>query len=71
MISIPPVFSKGTRTVGIVATFLFAYTGLQILLGAPLGATSQPLPFFGYPFLVLTFVGWIWDLLVNRVAEKP
>jgi len=22
-----------------------------------------PLPFYAYPFLVLTFVGWIWSLL--------
>jgi hypothetical protein len=25
--------------------------------------TSSPLPFFAYPFLVLTFIGWIWTLL--------
>jgi len=25
--------------------------------------TSAPLPAAGYPFLVLTFIGWIWTLL--------
>ncbi|RUV89889.1 hypothetical protein EOA75_22995 [Mesorhizobium sp. M1A.F.Ca.IN.022.07.1.1] len=25
--------------------------------------TSAPLPALGYPFLVLTFIGWIWTLL--------
>jgi hypothetical protein len=24
--------------------------------------TSSPLPYFAYPFLVLTFAGWIWKL---------
>ena len=31
--------------------------------GAPLLPTSSPLPAAGYPFLVLTFIGWIWTLL--------
>ncbi len=25
--------------------------------------TTSPLPFFAYPVLVLTFLGWIWSLL--------
>jgi hypothetical protein len=37
-------------------------TGL-IIWGAPLLPTSAPLPALGYPFLVLTFVGWILSLV--------
>jgi hypothetical protein len=35
----------------------------MVLWGAPLLPTSAPLPAAGYPFLVLTFVGWIWTLV--------
>ena len=33
--------------------------------GTPL-ITAAPLPFFAYPVLVLTFIGWIWSLLGER-----
>ncbi|WP_245271901.1 hypothetical protein [Mesorhizobium sp. LNJC391B00] len=42
---------------------LFVVTVAMVLWGAPLLPTSAPLPAAGYPFLVLTFVGWIWTLL--------
>jgi hypothetical protein len=28
--------------------------------GRPLTPLSQPLPFFAYPFLAATLVGWAW-----------
>ena len=43
------------RSLDIVAFRIF--WGEQVL------PTSTPLPFFAYPFLVLTFVGWIWALV--------
>ena len=36
-------------------------------LGEQVLPTASPLPFFAYPFLVITFIGWIWTL----VGEKP
>jgi hypothetical protein len=39
-------------------------TAVKIACGDGLVATSAPLPSAGYPFLVLTFVGWIRTLLV-------
>ncbi|HEY2480861.1 MAG TPA: hypothetical protein VGI30_01525 [Caulobacteraceae bacterium] len=63
MISAPRTFGLWMRLTALAAAVLFAVTTLQILWGAPLLPTSAPLPALGYPFLVLTFVGWIWTLL--------
>ena len=51
------------RAVGLLAAVLFIITALRIFWGEPLLPTTSPLPFFAYPFLVLTFLGWIWSLL--------
>jgi len=40
-----------------------AIVAVQIFWGEPLLPTSAPLPFYAYPFLVMTFIGWIWRLL--------
>jgi len=60
LISAPKTFALWMRLTGLVAAFLFA---LAKSWGAPLLPTSSPLPAAGYPFLVLTFIGWIWTLL--------
>jgi hypothetical protein len=70
MTSLPRVFSKWSRVTGLVAAALFALNAVKIALGdAIVGATSAPLPSAGYPFLVLTFVGWIRTLLAP--SENP
>lgn len=51
------------RLTAVVAAVLFVVSAGLILWGAPLLPTSSPLPAAGYPFLVLTFTGWIWTLL--------
>jgi hypothetical protein len=48
------------RGVGFVASVLLAVAALQIFAGRPLTPLSQPLPFFAYPFLAATLVGWAW-----------
>ena len=60
-------FAAWVRIVGIIAAALFAITSVSIFWGEPLTPLASPLPFFAYPFLVLTFAGWIWSLL----REKP
>jgi hypothetical protein len=40
--------------------------GIRIFAGTHLFPTASPLPYFGYPFLVLTFIGWIWTLLREK-----
>ena len=63
MISAPKTFDLWMRLTGAAAALLFVVSAIAIIWGAPLLPTSAPLPAAGYPFLVLTFVGWIWTLL--------
>lgn len=59
----PNTFALWMRLTAIVAAVLFLVSVCMVLWGAPLLPTSAPLPAAGYPFLVLTFVGWIWTLV--------
>jgi hypothetical protein len=63
LISIPREFPVLVRLVGIASSILFAITATRIFWGDQLFPISLPLPFFAYPFLILTFIGWIWTLL--------
>lgn len=61
--SIPRELAIWVRVAGVVGSLLFGITAARILWGEPVLPTSSPLPFFAYPFLVLTFAGWIWTLV--------
>ena len=61
--SVPKEFAGWIRLVGTVGAILFAITAARIFWGEQVLPTASPLPFFAYPFLVLTFAGWIWTLL--------
>lgn len=61
--SIPGEFATWVRLTGLLGAVLFAITAAGIFRGEQLLPISSPLPFFAYPFLVLTFAGWIWTLL--------
>jgi hypothetical protein len=63
LISLPKEFAIGVRLLGVAASILFVITSARIFWGAQLLPTTSPSPFFAYPFLVLTFIGWIWTLL--------
>ncbi|WP_195177373.1 hypothetical protein [Mesorhizobium sp. INR15] len=63
MVSMPSTFALWMRLTAFVAAALFIVSVGMVLWGAPLLPTSSPLPAAGYPFLVLTFVGWIWTLV--------
>ncbi|HCC55685.1 MAG TPA: hypothetical protein DEQ47_00190 [Solibacterales bacterium] len=60
---IPKEFAPWIRLVSMAGAALFAITAGRIFWGEPVLPTASPLPFFAYPFLVLTFAGWIWTLL--------
>jgi hypothetical protein len=68
--SVPRGFALWTRAVGIVAAILFAITSASIFWGEPVTPLSHPLPYFGYPFLVLNFAGWVWSLLHEGAADE-
>jgi len=63
--SVPKEFAGWIRGVGILGAILFAITAARIFWGEQLLPISAPLPFYAYPFLVLTFAGWIWTLLTE------
>ena len=63
MTSIPKGFTTWIRVIACLAAVLFAITASRIFLGEQLSPTASPLPFFAYPFLILTFGGWSWTLL--------
>ena len=64
--SAPRRFALWTRATGIIGSVLFAITAGRIFWGELILPTSAPLPLLGYPFLVLTFTGWIWTLLKEK-----
>lgn len=63
LISIPRHFALITRVTGIIAAILFSITATTIFAGVQLTPIAQPLPFFAYPFFVMTLIGWIWTVL--------
>lgn len=63
LVSIPREFPAAVRLIGIASSILFAITAALIFSGEQLLPTASPLPLFAYPFLVATFIGWIWTLL--------
>jgi hypothetical protein len=71
LVSIPPVFAPWARLVGVLAAGLFVVVATRIFWGQELLPTSRPLPFFAYPFLVLTFVGWIVALVRSEGTAGP
>jgi len=48
------------RGFGFLAAILFAVVAVRIFMGEPMTPLSRPLPFFAYPFLVATLLGWAW-----------
>ena len=63
LISVPTTLATWVRLAGVAAAVPFAVVAARIFRGEMLLPTTAPLPFFGYPLLVLTFVGWIATLL--------
>lgn len=63
LISVPRVFPLPVRLLGLFAALLFGATAGQIFAGAQVMPTTSPLPFFAYPVLAATLVGWIWTLV--------
>src|SRR5439155_18787699 len=73
LLSIPQVFATWVRLAGVLAAVLFVVVATRIFWGEQLLPTSTPLPFFAYPFLVLTFVGWMVPLVKGEgvVTSSP
>jgi hypothetical protein len=63
MTSVPKGFTVWGRVAGCVAAVLFASVSARIFWGETVTPVDKPLPYFAYPFLVLTFVGWGWGVV--------
>jgi hypothetical protein len=62
LVSAPRVMPGWLRLLGGVAAGLFAVTACRIYGGEAMLPTASPLPFFAYPFLVATLLGWAWTV---------
>ena len=60
LVSSSRVMPPFVRVVGFLGSLLFAVVALPMFVGGSLTALSRPLPFFAYPFLVATLLGWAW-----------
>jgi hypothetical protein len=60
LVSASSVMPRFVRVTGGIAAILFAVTAARIFGGDGLTPLSEPLPFYGYPFLAATLVGWAW-----------
>ena len=70
LVSAPRLMPAWVRLTGAVAACLFAVTAARIYAGEALLPTASPLPFFAYPFLVATLLGWAWTL-VREPTVRP
>ena len=61
LLSAPRVAALWVRIAGAIAGSLLLVVALQLFMGAALTPLSKPLPFFAYPFLVATLLGWAWE----------
>jgi hypothetical protein len=68
LVSAPRVLPTWLRALGAVAACRFALTSGCIYAGEELLPTSAPLPFFAYPFLVATLLGWAWTLMKRNTT---
>jgi hypothetical protein len=61
---------KLVRATGAIAAALLAMTALRVFGGDALTPLSQPLPFFAFPFLAATLVGWAWTHVRSLTAQR-
>jgi hypothetical protein len=66
LVSAPSGYPVIVRLFGLAASLVLAVVAVQIFTGLQIDATSSPLPFFAYPVLVATMIGWIWALLRTK-----
>jgi hypothetical protein len=70
LISIPRVFPLPVRLLGFLAAVLFGVTAARIFAGIQVMPTTAPLPFYAYPVLVATLIGWILTLVKTDIPPS-
>jgi len=66
LISASPLVPAFIRVTGAIASVLLAVTAVRIFGGGSLTPLSKPLPFYAYPFLAITLLGWAWAHVRSR-----
>ena len=62
VISSQKTFSIFIRSTGTLSAILFSIVTVLIFTDHPINGLTKPLPFFAYPFFVITIFGWAWSL---------
>ena len=60
LISVSPLLPAFVRVTGGIAAMAFAITAARMFAGVALTPLSKPMPFYAFPFLGLTLLGWAW-----------
>ena len=60
LVSAPKLMPTWLRFVAVAGAVLFFVVAVQIFSGSSLTPLTRPLPFFAFPFLAATLVGWAW-----------
>jgi hypothetical protein len=63
VISFQKTYPLFIRFTGLLTAVLFSVVAVQIFKGSHLNGLTKPLPFYAYPFFVITIFGWVWTLL--------
>lgn len=71
IISFQKTFPLFIRCTGLLAAVLFTVVSVRIFYGDTLHPLTKPLPFYAYPFLAATILGWAWTLLRKNKFFKP
>ncbi len=61
-----PIFIRCT---GLLVAVLFSIVSVLIFTSHSVNALSKPMPFFVYPFFVITIFGWAWTLLRRDISD--
>jgi len=60
LVSASSVLPGFVRALGAIAGILLGITAVRIFCGIRLNPLSEPLPFYAFPFLAFTLIGWAW-----------
>lgn len=71
LIGFSPILPMFVRVTGWIAAIAFAVTTARMFAGVALTPLSRPLPFYAYPLLGLTLLGWAWAHARQTANREP
>jgi hypothetical protein len=70
LVGVSNIVPRLMTAIQFAGAILFAIVAVRIFMGADVTPLSQPLPFFAYPFLAATLLGWAWVHARSDRVEK-